>query len=190
MTISLIATDDRRNKENEAFDWYHFVVRATGVVGGCWIRRRMGNSDRAASSIAFLDGRHRNLLRTGSRVGVHRTVASAVVGSKCIEGATVAELCRLAGVSRNSVYRYHPDILAALRLHQRGSAPHNGARHSHAGPAPSDNTALQDQVSKLAALVDHYYAAYREARVLLDRRDRELSELRRKLDAKPVPVSR
>jgi AcrR family transcriptional regulator len=106
------------------------------------------------------------------------------------QGATVAELCRLAGVSRNSVYRYHPDIVTALRLQQRGSAPDNGARHSHAGPAPSDNIGLQDQVSKLAALVDHYYAAYREARVLLDRRDRELSELRRKLDAKPVPVSR
>lgn len=44
---------------------------------------------------------------------------------------------------------------------------------------------LQDQLSKLAALVDHYYAAYREVRAMLDRRDREISELRRKLDAKP-----
>src|ERR1039458_580776 len=60
------------------------------------------------------------------------------------QGATVAELCRLAGVSRNSVYRYNPDIVTALRLQQRGSAPDNGARHSHAGPAPSDNIGLQD----------------------------------------------
>lgn len=48
--------------------------------------------------------------------------------------------------------------------------------------------ALQDQISKLTALVDHYYAAYRETRALLDRRDRQLAELRRKLNGAPVLV--
>lgn len=32
--------------------------------------------------------------------------------------ATVAELCRLAGVSRNSLYRYHSETLKALRKFQ------------------------------------------------------------------------
>jgi hypothetical protein len=36
---------------------------------------------------------------------------------------------------------------------------------------------LQDQLSKLTALVDHYYAAYRETRALLDRRDRQLAQV-------------
>lgn len=106
------------------------------------------------------------------------------------QGATVAELCRLAGVSRNSVYRYHPELLAALRLHQHGSAPGIRAGQSTARTVASDYASLQDQLSKLAALVDHYYAAYREVRAMLDRRDREVSELRRKLDAKPSPLRR
>lgn len=41
----------------------------------------------------------------------------------CPQATTVAELCRLSGVSRNSVYRYHPEILAALHLYQHGPAP-------------------------------------------------------------------
>lgn len=53
-----------------------------------------------------------------------------------------------------------------------------------------DYASLQDQLSKLAALIDHYYAAYREARAMLDRRDRELAELRRKLDCVPAPFRR
>src|SRR6266702_4017345 len=32
--------------------------------------------------------------------------------------ATAAELCRLAGVSRNSLYRYHSETLKALRKFQ------------------------------------------------------------------------
>jgi hypothetical protein len=53
-----------------------------------------------------------------------------------------------------------------------------------------DQAQLQDQLSKLTALVDHYYATYRETRALLDRRDRQLSELRRKLDSAPALVRR
>ena len=50
-----------------------------------------------------------------------------------------------------------------------------------------DNDALKQQVAKLAALVDHYFAAWQETRTLLERRERELSELRRA--AKPKVVS-
>lgn len=103
-------------------------------------------------------------------------------------GATISELCRLAGVSRNAIYRYHPTILTALRRLQGRSAdpPGQWARSAHA----VDHARLQDQLSKLAALVDHYYAAYRETRALLDRRDRQLAELRRKLNSAPVAIRR
>jgi hypothetical protein len=48
-----------------------------------------------------------------------------------------------------------------------------------------ENRELREQ---LAALVDHYYCAYRESQGVLERRDRELSELRRRLDSKPTGV--
>jgi hypothetical protein len=94
---------------------------------------------------------------------------------------TVSELCRLASVSRNSLYRYHLGILKALRKHQCRrpvSTSSGGVRD-----AP-----WRSQIEKLSALVDHYYTAYREASVLLARRERELSDLRRTIDTKPALV--
>lgn len=104
------------------------------------------------------------------------------------QGATISELCRLAGVSRNAIYRYHPKILAELRRQQRrsSSAPGAWARSSDA----QSLSMIQEQLAKAIALVDHYYAAYREARALLDRRDRQLAELRRKWDKEPLVVRR
>ena len=104
------------------------------------------------------------------------------------QGATISELSRLASVSRNAIYRYHPKILASLRRLQGRSAdpPGQWAHSAHA----VDHARLQDQLSKLAALVDHYYAAYRETRALLDRRERELAELRRKLNNAPIAIGR
>jgi AcrR family transcriptional regulator len=95
-------------------------------------------------------------------------------------GLTVSELCRLAGVSRNSVYRYHPSILAAVR----GRSADNENQDS----TTPDWALLQDQLAKVAALVDHYYAAYRETLELLKRRERELAGLRRKLDSAPASL--
>ena len=96
--------------------------------------------------------------------------------------ATVVELCRLAGVSRNSLYRYHADILKALRKHQcrRPTAAQSKVRKSDE-QRRIENIALREHISALAALVDHHYAAYREASALLERRDRELADLRRRL---------
>jgi AcrR family transcriptional regulator len=104
------------------------------------------------------------------------------------QGATISELCRLAGVSRNAIYRYHATILTALRRIQGRSAdsPGQWARSTQA----VNHSRLQDQLSKITALVDHYYAAYRETRALLDRRDRQLAELRRKLNSAPVAIRR
>ena len=104
------------------------------------------------------------------------------------QGGTISELCRLAGVSRNAIYRYHPTILTQLRQLQGRSATPPGQWARSAQPA--DHAQLQDQLSKLAALVDHYYTAYRETRTLLDRRDRQLAELRRKLNSEPVAIRR
>jgi hypothetical protein len=106
------------------------------------------------------------------------------------QAATVVELCRLAGVSRNSLYRYHADILKALRKHQcrRPSAAQSKARRSDE-QRRIENIALRERISTLAALVDHHYAAYREASALLERRDRELAELRRRLKLRPTLVT-
>lgn len=102
-------------------------------------------------------------------------------------GATVAELCRVAAVSRNSLYRYHAPILQAFREHQRQGTM---AAHLKARKASERRRAeiivLRDQTAKLVALVDHYHAAYRESDALLIRRERELAELRSKLAARPV----
>jgi hypothetical protein len=108
---------------------------------------------------------------------------------------TVAELCRVADVSRNSLYRYHAPILKSLREHQRHGpqAVHQRTRRP-AERRRVENLALREDVAKLAALVDHYYRAYREVTGLLERRDRELAELRMKLAEKlalmPAPGRR
>lgn len=98
---------------------------------------------------------------------------------------TVAELCRLANVSRNSLYRYHAPILAALHRHQGPkSARTRGLRSAERHR--SENAFLRDRITKLAALVDHYFAAYRETAALLARRERELAEVRGTLPLRPI----
>jgi hypothetical protein len=100
---------------------------------------------------------------------------------------TVTELCRLADVSRNAVYRYHTPLLKALREHQRRSPKFAQAKaRKSAVQRRAENIGLRQDLSKLAALVDYYYAAYRETAVLLDRRDRELAALRDKLQLRPA----
>ena len=101
--------------------------------------------------------------------------------------ATVTELCRLAGISRNTLYRYHASILKALRKLQcrRPTAAQSKAVQS-ADRQRIETVALREHISKLAALVDHHYAAYRETAPLLERRDRELAELRRRLKLRPT----
>jgi AcrR family transcriptional regulator len=98
---------------------------------------------------------------------------------------TVAELCRLADVSRNSLYRYHTPILAALRQHHDPRSARTRARRS-AERHRNENVLLRDRIAKLAALIDHYFAAYRETTTLLARRERELAELRKEVGAKPA----
>jgi hypothetical protein len=106
------------------------------------------------------------------------------------ERVTVSALCQLANVSRNSLYRYHPDVLRAVREHQGREVSAASVRLRQAVDAQqAELIALRQQITKLAALVDHYYAAYREAQALLARREQELAELRKRLDSKPVKIA-
>jgi len=117
-----------------------------------------------------------------------RRLADALETLK-VQGArvTAAELCRVAAVSRNSLYRYHPQVLKSLRDHQR-RGPNSAQRKARkaAEYQRSENRALRAKIGKLAALVDHYYGAYRETAGLLARRDRELVDVRRQLGTKPL----
>ncbi len=106
------------------------------------------------------------------------------------ERLTVSALCELANVSRNSLYRYHPDVLRAVREHQRREVSDASVRLRQAvDTQQGELLALRQQTTKLAALVDHYYCAYREAQALLSRREQELAELRRRLDLRPVSIA-
>jgi AcrR family transcriptional regulator len=100
---------------------------------------------------------------------------------------TATALCELAGVSRNALYRYHPDVLEELRKlqQQQGGVP--GPAKQEDQQLREENKDLRHQVTALAALVDHYFAAWQETRTLLERRERELAELRR--NTKPKLVS-
>jgi hypothetical protein len=53
-----------------------------------------------------------------------------------------------------------------------------------------ENQTLVVQVSRLAALADHYFAAWTESSTLLDRRDRELADLRRRSNSEPISIKR
>ena len=104
---------------------------------------------------------------------------------------TVSALCRLAFVSRNSLYRYHTEVLKAIRQYQRQHQPAGESKVSRiTQKLRSENASLRKQLAKLAALVDHYYLAHREARGMLARRERELANLRRSLQTQPIAIAR
>jgi AcrR family transcriptional regulator len=103
---------------------------------------------------------------------------------------TVTQLCRLAGVSRNSLYRDYPDVLDKFHQHQKHcrkvpvSATADRLRQLR-----EENAAQRKQLAQLAALVDHYWLAYQEASDMLARRERELADLRRTLHQRSDPIS-
>ena len=96
-------------------------------------------------------------------------------------------MCQLAGISRNALYRYHPDVLQELHDIQRQRRCDPGPAKRAALQLRDENHALHEQVTKLAALVDHYFAAWQESRMLLERRELELAQVRRNI--KPQVVS-
>jgi AcrR family transcriptional regulator len=102
---------------------------------------------------------------------------------------TVTALCELAGVSRNALYRYHPDMLHELQAQRQGRRD-PGPDQRALLRLRADNEAFKQQVAKLAALVDHYFAAWQQASTQLARRERELAQLRRNIPGKVVAIRR
>jgi AcrR family transcriptional regulator len=104
---------------------------------------------------------------------------------------TVSSLCRLAGVSRNTVYRYYPDIAeAARRLNRRRGARRRSAQQDTLCALRSELAVLRAQLAKLATLADHYHTEAEELRALLARRDRDLATGRGRMRATVVPMHR
>lgn len=115
--------------------------------------------------------------------------ASSDAGSSSPERASVAAVCRRAGISRNTLYRYYPEALEAIRrLRQRPDA--NLTDQPTIERLRADLSRATTLSRHLATLVDHYAAAYREARELLDQRDRDLAELRRSRGSLPTVLRR
>jgi AcrR family transcriptional regulator len=63
---------------------------------------------------------------------------------------TAAELCRMAGVSRNSLYRYHTDLVSTLRRYQREHPAARTTTRSRPEPGNGEITDLREQLAKLA----------------------------------------
>ena len=104
------------------------------------------------------------------------------------QAPTATALCELAGVSRNALYRYHSDVLQELHKLQQQRYRDPRPEKRKLQQLREENEDLRHQAASLAALVDHYFAAWQETRILLERRERELAELRRKIKSNPVPI--
>ena len=131
--------------------------------------------------------------RSGSAQRLHEALATMVrqqAGSDSPPALTASALCELAAISRNALYRYHPDVVHALHAAQQKHRPRPDAAKRTARQLRDDNAVLREQFAKLAALVDHYFAAWQETRLLLQRRERELADLRRDVKARVVPIAR
>ncbi|MDE0488601.1 MAG: hypothetical protein OXI07_05345 [Gammaproteobacteria bacterium] len=101
---------------------------------------------------------------------------------------TATALCRIAGVSRTTLYRYHPDIVRTLHKWQRKQRRRTAPGQQALTALREENAALRTQLGQLAALVDHYFAAWSESRTLLQRREGELAALRRRHRTKLASV--
>jgi hypothetical protein len=101
---------------------------------------------------------------------------------------TISRLCRCAGVSRNTLYRYYPAIADKVRRLRRQLGRAQATRESVVKALRSEVAALRDQLAKLATLADHYFAAAEEQRSLVARRDRELAAL--KVGSRPSRIPR
>jgi predicted site-specific integrase-resolvase len=117
-----------------------------------------------------------------------RDALQELASSDAAEVPSATALCELAGVSRNALYRYHPDVLHELHKlqHRRHRRPAKTGQTEQR--LRDENDELHLQVSKLAALVDHYFAAWQEVSSALQRRERELAELRRSVKPRLVAL--
>ncbi len=115
--------------------------------------------------------------------------AAAEDATRTAEQVTVAALCRRVGISRNTLYRYYPAALQAIRQ-LRDRPDSNAADQPSIERLRTELTSANTLVRHLVALLDHYVAAYQETRDLLAQRDRELAEERRSRGSKPAALRR
>lgn len=101
---------------------------------------------------------------------------------------TISTLCRCAGVSRNTLYRYYPAMADKVRRLRRQRGRGQATRESVVKALRSEVMALREQLTKLATLADHFFAAAEEQRALVARRDRELAAL--KVGSRPLRILR
>ena len=101
---------------------------------------------------------------------------------------TISTLCRCAGVSRNTLYRYYPAMADKVRRLRRQRGRAQATRESVVKALRSEVAALRDQLAKLATLADHLFAVAEEQRALVARRDRELAAL--KVGSRPSRIPR
>lgn len=128
-------------------------------------------------------------------IRVEQRLRQALAELKAVDGGpapTAKALCDLANISRNALYRYHPGILLKLyRLQQCRKRPvASSVAKSDLIRLRDDNAKLRAQVTMIATLVDHYFAAWTECRELLERRDREIANLRRNAAQNVVSIAR
>jgi hypothetical protein len=101
---------------------------------------------------------------------------------------TISTLCRCAGVSRNTLYRYYPAVADKVRRLRRQRGRARATRESVVKALRSEVAGLRDQLAKLATLADHHFALAEEQRALVARRDRELAAL--KAGSRPSRIPR
>jgi AcrR family transcriptional regulator len=102
---------------------------------------------------------------------------------------TVAALCRRVGISRNTLYRYYPEALEAIRqLRHRPDS--NATDQPTFERLRAELSSANTLARQLVALLDHYVAAYQETRDLVAQRDRELAEERRSRGSMPAALRR
>jgi hypothetical protein len=101
---------------------------------------------------------------------------------------TISTLCRCAGVSRNTLYRYYPAMADKVRRLRRQRGRAQATRESVVKALRSEVAALRDQLAKLATLAEHHFAVAEEQRALVARRDRELAAL--KVGSRPSRIPR
>jgi AcrR family transcriptional regulator len=124
-----------------------------------------------------------------ARIEAALAQAAAKDATATAEQVTVAALCRRVGISRNTLYRYYPEALQAIRQ-LRDRTDSNATDQPSIERLRTELTSANTLVRHLVALLDHYVAAYQETRDLLAQRDRELAEERRSRGSMPAALRR
>ncbi|MDN6856646.1 hypothetical protein QO207_08605 [Pseudomonas sp. CAN2814] len=102
---------------------------------------------------------------------------------------TITAVCNIAEVSRNTIYRYHKDALERIRQLNKSSRPEPPTLKDTVDKLTRENRALTLRQEKLAALIDHYFSAWQEAKSKSEHQQRELAELRKLLRSAPKPIN-